>query len=200
MDFKTLRARLVGEFPLVMHNGQLADPMNKFAREMRKITDKRASNMTDADRLELSRLEFLGSLYMGKDGPILTADMIAGAIIEGAKRSNKGKKAKAGISVDKNATLIYDGPKDPKELFEDDIHRLSAIVKNPGQTGRFVRTRPIFPKWSADIEVKYQSGSFDKDNVLQALHNCGEYCGIGDGRPRYGRFVVVEEAQLKKAA
>lgn len=189
MEFETLTAKLTGQFPLIMHNAQLADPMNKFTREIKKITNKGSKNITDADMLEKSRLEFLGGLYVNEDGPILTADMIAAAIIEGAKKDRKGPKAKAGIAVDKHAPLVYDGPRDPGALFEEDRHRMVKLMVPPGQ-GRIVRTRPIFPEWEATVEIKYAPNIFGKEDVMQALRRCGEECGIGDSRPRYGRFLV----------
>jgi len=43
-----------------MHNGQLADPMNRFTKAIKEITGKRKKS--DSDHMEISHLEFLGSL------------------------------------------------------------------------------------------------------------------------------------------
>ena len=77
---------------------------------MIKISGKRIK--TDADLEELARLEFQGSLYFGKEGPFLPAQVIEASIIDGAKKSKDGLKAKAGMFVEKGAILEYDGPLD----------------------------------------------------------------------------------------
>ena len=49
-----------GIAPLLMHNGQLANPLNPLAKEMKKVTSVRTK--TDEHHLELQRLEFLAGL------------------------------------------------------------------------------------------------------------------------------------------
>src|SRR5262249_49765792 len=49
-----------GGSPLVMHNERLADPLDPFARDIAKVSKKR--NKTEADHLEIARLEFLGGM------------------------------------------------------------------------------------------------------------------------------------------
>lgn len=53
---------------MLMHNGQLADPSNEWARAIKEISGKRAK--TAADYEEMARLEWLGSLYLNQHGPI----------------------------------------------------------------------------------------------------------------------------------
>jgi hypothetical protein len=45
--------RLTSESPLLLHNGQTADPSNRFSKEMKKISGKRGK--TDADFEQLSK-------------------------------------------------------------------------------------------------------------------------------------------------
>jgi len=100
---------LIGEQPgLLLHNGELANPLNPIVKEMKKISGKRSK--TEADYEELARLEFQGGLYMGQDGPVIPATCIEAMLINGAKKSKEGPKAKVGIFVTKNARLEYDGP------------------------------------------------------------------------------------------
>jgi hypothetical protein len=55
MAYQTLRFKLISVAPLLCHNGQLADPLNDIARQMKKISSKREK--TDTDLEELARLE-----------------------------------------------------------------------------------------------------------------------------------------------
>ena len=57
----TVNVRLEGHQPLIIHNSQLANPLNKWSKLMKDVTSKRKK--TDADLLELQRLEFMGGMY-----------------------------------------------------------------------------------------------------------------------------------------
>ena len=61
MDIATVNVRIEGHQPLIFHNSQLANPLNKWAKAMKDVTSKRKK--TDADLLELQRLEFMGGIY-----------------------------------------------------------------------------------------------------------------------------------------
>ena len=87
--YKTLTTRVVGVAPLLMHNGQTADPLNKFAKAMKEIAGKRKK--TEADLVELARIEYLAGLYMGPNGPVIPSVMLEAAITEGAKKAKNGK-------------------------------------------------------------------------------------------------------------
>ena len=49
---ETLKIRLIGETPLMIHNNRLANPLNEYSRELKKLTKKR--DKTDADVMEIS--------------------------------------------------------------------------------------------------------------------------------------------------
>ena len=50
---------------LLCHNGELADPLNNFAKEMKKVSAVRKK--TDEHHLKMQELEWFGGLY-GTDG------------------------------------------------------------------------------------------------------------------------------------
>jgi hypothetical protein len=96
---------------------------------------------------------------------------------------------KAGLLVESNAKLEYEGPQDPMALAEDPEFRLRVAVKV--KQDRVMRTRPRFAAWSAEVTLKYQPALLDADVVRRFLVRAGEQIGIGDWRPRFGRFVVA---------
>lgn len=186
-DQTLLRFRLTGTNALILHNGDLADPLNKFAREMKKVSSKKMK--TDADHERLAELEFKGGLYVNEDmRPILPPEGIKACIVAGAKKSKEGQIAKAGIWVSDYALLEYDGPKTADKLWEDERFRLRNRVKVNQST--IVRTRPIFKEWAATVEVRYNPSICSPEQILNWLKACGEY-GSFDWRPDYGHFTVA---------
>ncbi len=91
-----INATLVGCSPLIMHNGQLADPFNKWVKELKPLTSK--SRKTDEQLLEIRRLEWFGGLYLDQEKNIaIPADNVLALVVDGAKKHKLGPKAKAGV-------------------------------------------------------------------------------------------------------
>lgn len=184
MAYSTLRFRITGVSPLVMHNGQLANPLNRFAKDIRSISGKRRK--TEADYEEMARLEWFGALYLSRGQPCLPGELVESCIIRGAISKKRGKQAKAGILCLGAFPLQYDGPRDPLELWQCEAFRLTAGVKIGNS--RVMRTRPVFPQWSAAVDVKFNPALLNASEVEEFLVAAGELEGLGDWRPRFGRF------------
>lgn len=184
MSYNRLRFRLTGVSPLVMHNGQLANPMNPIAKEMRKVSGKRAK--TEADFEQLARLEFMGGLYMGEDGPCIPGEMIEATAFEAAKKIRRGLQAKAAIISDGNHRLDYDGPRKPDAMWAEERFRLVVGVRV--QKNRIMRTRPILRGWSSEIFIDFLPDQINGSEVEEIVRIMGSVVGIGDWRPKFGRF------------
>ncbi|WP_245293458.1 hypothetical protein [Methylobacterium sp. CCH5-D2] len=184
--YQRLNFRLTGVSGLVMHNGQLANPLNPFAKALKAVSGKRAK--TDADFEEMARIEFLGGLYVGEDGPCIPGELIEATLISAAKKVKRGPQAKAGILSDGNHPILYDGPRNPDALWAEERFRLVAGVK-VGQA-RIMRTRPIFREWSADVFVDFMPDALNASEVEQMMRTAGSVIGLGDWRPRFGRFTA----------
>lgn len=186
-SYKSLSFRITGVAPLLMHNGQLVDPLNSFSQSIAEITKKRKK--TDADQAEMARREWFGGLYISAGTPCIPAEMIEAALVKGAMKEKRGPAAKAGILVEKNAKLEYEGPREPKALWEDEKFRLRVAAK-VGQA-KIMRTRPRFDGWAAKIEIKFLPSLLNAQDIKSFLVAAGEQVGIGDWRPRFGRFEVA---------
>ena len=57
-----MKLRLTGITPLMLHNIRLADPDDPVVRQISELTAKKKS-MTEADRLQVAWLKFVGGLY-----------------------------------------------------------------------------------------------------------------------------------------
>jgi hypothetical protein len=205
----SLRFTITGVSPFIMHSGRLADPLDPASEAIKKVpVGKKA---TRADMKLRSELEFIGGLYLdGKRRIIIPADNLMAVLIAGAKRDKRGKDFAAGVYVDQNATLDYwataedgsriAGPTDPQKLCKDQRFVLRIPVKQG--TSRIIRTRAIFPHWTATFDVEFDPLQVDRKAVVAALAIAGERIGLGDWRPRFGRFDTKEvvEQKMKKAA
>ena len=186
---ETFKTTIHGVNKILMHNGLLADPLDPRSIELGKMTSKKKK--TFDDHFEISRLEWFGGLYLDDAGePAIPVDMVLAMVIEGAKKSRNGPVAKAGIfpSDQDWFPLVYDGPRDPKELWEEKryVDRRMVVVDRK----RIARTRPCFANWELTIELTFDPQVINRDTVAKSIEDAGQLVGIGDMRPRFGRFVV----------
>ncbi len=187
--YKYLLVEIKGVSPLLMHNPQTADPRNQYAREMRSITDKK-KNKTDEDLERLSDLEWEAGLYLNdKQQPIIPGEMIEAMMIAAGKKKSQGPKFKAGMMCDGSWPVTYTGPKNIAKLKKDTNFRLSvfAVISR----SRILRTRPMFRDWSVEFVLSYLPEVLDETIIRHALKDC-LLLGLGDWRPKYGRFVVTK--------
>ena len=184
MAWQTLRYQLTSSAPLLMHNGRMANPTDKFAKLMKQISSKRTK--TDADHEEMARIEFLASLYMAAEGPIIPSYVLDAVLVNGAKKSKEGMSAKSGAFCLEHAILEYEGPRTADELWADEQFRHVSIVRVG--TAKVVRTRPVFQVWSAIVSVNIENGIVNPARVDDWFTVAGTQVGIGDWRPQHGRF------------
>jgi hypothetical protein len=196
----------IGGSTLLMHNGQTADPLNKYAKAMKTITSDRALKKTDEGIEQLMRIEYEAGLYLdSKKRVILQSRVLEAHLSEAARRTKEGKLALAGMFVDTDGVLEYDGgPLSLAELLDSDDHRFTTGVGVNGST--VMRTRPLFTNWKTTFEVSVLGEMAGSSSLRAWLENGGNFIGIGDYRPRYGRYelkafeVLAEKKSLKAAA
>ena len=183
-----LKARLTSVSPLLMHNGQTADPQNRFSKAMKEISGKRKK--TDADFEELARLEWYAGLYVNDDGKIIIpSDVMDAVLINGAKKSKQGSTAKSAIWVSEDSLLNFPGHEmSIDDLWKDEGMRFKKAVKIG--TSKVMRTRPIFKKWHFDVSIEYDELQLNKSSIVSILKDAGRMVGVCDWRPKYGRFEV----------
>jgi hypothetical protein len=172
-----------------MHNGQLADPLNEWAKRISAVSSKRKK--VESDLEEMAKLEFLGSLYLYDGFPCIPTEVIDACLTGRGGASRKvraGASVQAGVFADAPLPLEYDGPRPPLELWEDHRFRLRVAAKI-GQA-KVMRTRPIFEQWSASGKIAYNPDLVNEQNLRSWLELAGAEVGIGDWRPKYGRFTV----------
>lgn len=185
--FQKITIKITGVSPLMFHNGQLADSLNPHTKQLAAITSKRKK--TEADHERMSEIEWRGGLYVDeKNRVILPAELIEATIRDGAKKTRKGKDATSAVFVEEDALLKHSGPKNIDKLFADKnfVDRRRVKIK----TACIMRTRPIFNEWEAVVVVQYNDEVVNQGDLVQWIKSAGRDKGVGDYRPRYGRFDV----------
>jgi hypothetical protein len=186
-----VRITLTGTAPLLMHNVRLANPLDPIARAMKETSGKRKK--TDEDLERLARLEFEGGLYVDAVGPYLPGANIEKCLVEGARVTRQGKQVERGLFVtDNEVPLIYDGPRDADSLWADESYRSMMAVKVG--TARVMRCRPIFRAWVLEASAEMDGAQLNLDTLQAIAADAGAMVGLGDYRPRYGRFMAEVEA------
>lgn len=186
--------------PLLMHNERMADPLNSYAMEVAKISKKRGK--TEADHLEVARLEFVGGMYFDEEmGPCMPVWNVVRMIQEAGKRHKLGKSVLRGVvPAAQIVPVLYDGPRTIEEMWNDGRFYLRASV-GVGQS-RVIRTRPCFEDWQVEAEIEVDLTVLDPEKINQLVEEAGRYEGLGDNRPKFGRFLgsaaLLKES--KKAA
>lgn len=195
MGWKTLRFKVTGDAPLIMHNGSLANPLSEGAKQLKQVSSKRKK--TDADFERMAEIEFKAGLYIDEDrGPVIPGENIEATIYNAAKITKEGKIAKSACFVPRAAVLQYDGPRDADGLWHEERFRNCVGVK-VGMS-RIMRTRPIFTDWSAVIEIEYEDSVVNQEQVERWVHAAGTQVGLCDWRPRCGRFTAELLVETKK--
>lgn len=188
MGMQTREITIRGLSPLLMHNGQTADPLNKFSKQLKAVSGKRKK--TDEDYAEMSKIEWHAGLYVDKDGElIIPSTLIEASIQDGAKKSKLGKAFKSAVFVNDDAKVDIGVKKKAIDLFGDENYRDVRGVRI-GQA-RIMRTRPVFANWKCKFTLYFDDEQVNESDVSQALSDAGSKCGIGDFRPKFGRFEVI---------
>jgi len=193
---QTRRYKLTSTGPMLHHNGQLANPLNPFAKKLKILTANRKK--TDEDHLEISRWEFAGGLYRENDVVVIPADVMRAAFLKSGRGFKLGKQIESAVRWgNEGFPLKYEGPQDPNELFDyEDKEGNHIFVKTRNvRVGQntIPRTRPIFDKWTAEVELTFNEDIMDNQMVTPIMERCGQEIRIGDGRVLgYGSFTVKE--------
>lgn len=192
-----VKAVIKGTSPLLMHNGQMADPLNYWAKELKKVTAKRQK--TDEDYNAMARIEFMGGLYFDKkDGVYLPGDNIAAMVRDGGKLKKRGAMVQRGVEcIDLRCAVVYEGPRTMEALWDVGEFRHICTIKNGSTGGRTPRCRPCFNEWGLTFNLFYEPETINLDDLRQCVVDAGMQVGLGDWRPgspkggRFGRFKLV---------
>lgn len=119
----------------------------------------------------------------------------------GFQIKGKGKKTykdavKGNVYVEPDYIGLTD-PETGKPLHDYEIDSRPVRI----QAARIARCRPIIKAWRAEFDVVIVDEDSLPEEVLNAiLVKAGQATGVGDYRPRYGRFIVERFEQVRNGA
>jgi hypothetical protein len=187
---------LTGTAPLLM-SCSAYDRAGATYRSYVMLGKKRGKSIDDEQRL--SELEWTLRLYFDDEiGPHIPGRNIKELLRESATKWRKGEELKRSLAViDYRIPLLYDGPREPKQLWAEG-YRYDAMASNSGAgSGRVVRCRPMFDDWSLVVELAYDPEDLDYD-LLELVVERSMKFGLGDYRPAKGGDFGTFDAQLER--
>jgi len=193
---KKVKFEIKGVTDLIMHNGRLANPLDKYAREMKRVSGR--TKKSDADYEAMAKIEFVGGCYYSEaEGFYLPELCIEAGIKTAAVAHKRGikKMIESAVMADGNGRLTFDGPKTPEERVEDPLlmdQRLVAVKQS-----RVVRTRPVFRNWACSFVLQYDDSKVNRATLVEIVETWGNTIGCLELRPKYGRFNVISAKDVK---
>ncbi len=189
---KTLTCTITGVRPMLMNNGEMADPINPIVEAKKKLTSKGSRKLTLADYQEIDRLSWLGALYWSDklNKVVVPSDNIEAMVVEGARKARKGKDALAAMFCTEAEIVVEHQMvgKTREQIYANPEYTLRKGVKQ--QKNRIIRVRPRIPQWSLTFELEYDETVINGKDLKQAIIEAGAVVGLGDWRPKYGRFTA----------
>ena len=199
--YKSLDFHIKGASPLIMHNARkLTNPMHPLTKQIKVFSGKK--NKTEEDFYVMSKLEWLGGMYLTEEAtvilegntvkfigggvPCIPGEAIMATLVNGAKKNKLGTQLKSALLVLSESPLIYDGVKVPEDMWEAGIFTDIRTVKI--QRSAIMRSRPIFCNWELKFTVEYLPSVLNVDQIEESARVAGQIVGICDHRPVYGRF------------
>lgn len=205
--YQTIEFSLKGITGLMVHNGQLANPLNPFSKAMKSVSSKRKK--TDEDFVLLSRLEWLGGLYTsetiefeltnnsvvasGGGKIILPGEGFEAMLLSAGKKLRLGETIKSAVLVDDCPVLEFPDMNKPIAKLIDEP-KYTDIRKVRVQKNAIMRTRPFFPEWTTTVKVSYLPDLINIDTLIQIVEIGGRVTGLFEYRPKFGRYEVAKVA------
>lgn len=189
---KTLRITWKGLTPLIMHSCKCVNPLHPISIEMKKYTSKKKK--TEDDLITISNLEWEAGAYWEDSvgGLYIPAENVEATIQNGAKAIKKGKDIEKYCDVkDLYIPFNYYENLTKEELIAKPEYRDVRVMTV--MRAKILRTRPRFDKWSITFDMIYDETKIDLATIEQAVGYAGQYVGLCDSRPKYGKFTAIIE-------
>ena len=169
----TVKVTIKGVVPLLQHRY----PSEKEETKIMKV--RGARDYSKEAELALYRDE-VGTIYQ-------PAEHILGALIKAAvdfKITGRGKKTYKDLI---KSAIVISPDAIPHKNKKWEVDRRMVVI----QRSRIMRERPRFDNWELSFEIETLDEQLPLSALKEILDQAGKV-GIGDFRPRFGRFIVTE--------
>ena len=195
---KKLHVVFNGTSPLIEHNPQGVNPLNKYTLALGEITGKAKKDKTEEDYIKISDLEWESGLYWNDDiGLVVPNECLFATITEGAKVWKQGKNIQKFTQIVQGVAPLDIGEKQDYEKLKKDM-RFRDVRTVRVKTARVIRTRPRFSTWRTEFDLVYDDEKIDVQTIIRAIEYAGNYVGLMEMRQfGYGRFAAsVSEVEM----
>ena len=172
MYMEKVKVKIKGVISLLMHKYNF-----DHKEEEAKRKDEQYSIKTDVK----------DALYYDKKiGCYAPSTWIEACLREAAKDFKQGKRTYRNTIL---SSVFCEQEKIPlhKKTYDEVDIRPVVIQRN-----RIVKGRPKFNTWELEFVLNYDETRIKKDILKQILEEAGATKGIGDYRPKFGRFKVIK--------
>lgn len=187
--------KAVGTKPLLLHNVDLANPLNPWARKMTDLRGTPSKRRTEKWHEEMAYVSFMGAFYdiPGVDGIALPAENVRRSLIDAAKASRLGTQVQRALMVTIAAIpLIYDGPKTPQQMWDAASWHLTRMIRGTG--GASPTTYPVFREWAVKVPFELDESLLNVRDLTEIAQRAGRIEGLGASRKQgYGRYDALIE-------
>lgn len=185
-----LTVKIIGTKPMLMHNGRLANPLDKHTRQLKQITSKRKK--TDDDHMALMFLEARGSCWETEDGRLgVPTAAVWRSIQDSAKVDKLGKAVGQALLFDPVVQPITVGGRkwSCDEYINDTNGAYIDYRSVKVGTSRTMRARPIISAgWESTFQFELITEVLDPHLLAPVIDRAGRLFGVGDYRPTYGTY------------
>lgn len=170
-----IEVEIKGAAPLLMH--RFPEPTTE------EKSRKRSGALAWQDEFEASK-------YVLPDGTLYQPSThIEGALLKaGANFQIAGRRKKTYKDLIKGALIVLPEAI-PHRIQQCDID--ARAIVNPSTRGRVMRYRARLNRWELTFTVQLLDEQLPAEVVREILEHAGRYVGIGDYRPKFGRFAVT---------
>lgn len=167
--------------------------MNKYLEESEVVAaiGKKPKDLSKQD--DWRRKEGMLRVYQNGHGPFLPGRNIRSTMMQGADAAaitHKHGRSQRALGPFLRRGLIVEPPELEFGDIEILLHR--DTVRIPPRTGALVvKYWPKIEQWKLSFDLIVFDDSLQSDDELRAsLEAAGVFCGLGTGRPDYGKFEV----------
>ena len=193
--YEQLHVKIKGTLPCLQQNGRMKNPLDPWAKEIRKYSKKRTK--TDEDHISMMEAEFKGSLYVRDEstgnGIYWPADNVHACIKTWAKQKKLGKVIDSAGIVRDDVVFDHDGPDNRNSLWESEEHRYVKATRRGTMC-----CRPIFREWACHIDIEFISDLLDREDLKSLIVDAGKYLGLSAWPRRFGLFEVTQFSKSLK--
>ena len=169
LDIRTIRVRVVGTAPLVMHAWS-----EKAKRLMQEAQSGKPTQGSKKHREPRDpKADYEGAMYLTDDGrPGIPARLFKAAMVNTANDVGQAKTVMRRAFFIEGNILLIEGD---EPTMREDFVRLESGVAD-------LRYRPQWEKWAVTLTIRYNASVISAAHVVNLLRTAGFAAGVGEGR------------------